>query len=328
VKTEQTEKYSQNLIIMTKAVLFTTMFILSVVGLFAQQQLGNPGFENWEDEGVGRDEPVKWSGIKTSDNSTINSVAPVNWDKSTTAHSGSFSLKVENASTITGAVATGSMTSGRFHATFNPQDGYVYSDFSNSKWNTPFTDRPDSVVVWVQYQPANNDTLQAKFLLHVDSCSIAVLPKWSNNVIAMAQITLTGTHNNWVRLSAPFVYSSNAKPEYILAILTAGAGLNAQAGSVALYDDVELIYNPVSIDESQNKELNVFYAEGKIHFKDFSPSDLGADIQIYDLSGRKVFEQKIDGPEIDISALNITKGIYIISVSNEGAQAVKKLVIY
>jgi hypothetical protein len=320
--------YELNQIMMIRNLLFSIIFTFSTTGLLAQQQLPNPGFENWENVNVGKDEPVSWSAIKTSDNASVSNAAPVNWDKSTTAHSGNFSLKLENLSTIIGAVATGGMTNGRFHTTFNPAAGYVYSDFSNNRWNTPFTGRPDSVVVWVQYQPQGNDTLQAKFLLHVDSCSIGIQPQWSQNVIALAKITLTGTHSNWVRLSAPFVYNSSANPEYILAMLTSGAGLQAVAGSVAWYDDVELIYNPVSIKESEKKELDVFYSDGQIRFRNFSRDYLGADIQIYDLSGRKIYAQKIDGAEINLSSANITKGVYIISVINNGSQAVKKLVIY
>jgi hypothetical protein len=100
------------------------------------------------------------------------------------------------------------------------------------------------------------------------------------------------------------------------------------AGSIALYDDVQLIYNPVSIKKSVKKELDVYYSGGKIRFRDFSPDYLGADIQIFDLAGREVYAQKIENSTINLSCTNITKGIYIISVTNHGTQAVKKLVIY
>ena len=313
---------------MKQNLLITAIFLFTTMGLFAQKQLSNASFENWENVSVGKDEPEHWSSIKTSDNSTVNNAAPVNWDKSTTAHTGSYSIELTNVTTIIGAVATGGITNGRFHTTFNPTEGYVYSDFSSPKWNTPFTDRPDSVVVWVQYTPSGNDTLSARFILHKDSCSIDVLPKWSANVIADAEINYTGTTNGWVRLSAPFVYTSNDQPEYILAMLTSGAGLNAVAGSVALYDDVELIYNPVSIKENKKARLDIYYAEGQIRFRNFSNDFIGANLSIYDISGRKLLSEKIEGPNIQLNPQLIARGMYIIAVDKGETPLVKKLTIY
>ena len=313
---------------MKKILLITTLFVFSNLSLFAQKQLPNASFEDWENVSVGKDEPEHWSSIKTSDNSTVNNAAPVNWDKSTTAHSGSYSIKLTNVTTIIGAVATGGITNGRFHATFNPSEGYVYSDFASSRWNTPFTERPDSVVVWVQYTPNGNDTLSARFILHKDSCSIDVLPQWSSNVIADAEIKYTGTTSGWVRLSAPFVYTSNNQPEYILAMLTSGAGLNAIAGSVALYDDVELIYNPISIEESEKAKFDIYYAGGQIRFRSFSNEYLGAQLNIYDISGRKVLSKKINGANIQLNSQITAKGMYIISITKKERTLVKKLIIY
>ena len=314
--------------IMKKPFLVATIFAFAIMNLYSQKQLPNASFEDWENVSVGKDEPEHWSSIKTSDNSTVNNAAPVNWDKSTTAHSGSYSIKLTNVTTIIGAVATGGITNGRFHATFNPSEGYVYSDFSSPKWNTPFTDRPDSVVVWIQYTPSGNDTLSARFILHKDSCSIDVLPQWSSNIIAEAEIKYTGTTTGWVRLSAPFVYTSNNQPEYILAMLTAGAGLNAIAGSVALYDDVELIYNPISIKENEKAKLDIYYAEGQILFRNFSAKYLGADLSIYDISGRKLLSQKIEGPKVQLNTQIIAKGIYIVAVTKGETPLIKKLIVY
>mgnify|MGYP001554473288 CR=1 FL=1 len=63
--------------------------LLTVHSLYAQQQFDNPGFEEWDDAGTVIDEPVNWSSIKTGDGGTIiNDAAPVVWEQSTDAHSG------------------------------------------------------------------------------------------------------------------------------------------------------------------------------------------------------------------------------------------------
>ncbi len=309
------------------------LLVISVVIAFnfsanAQgKQLPNSGFENWEDVSVGQDEPVKWSTIKTSDNSAVNAAAPVNWEKSDTAHSGNYSVKVFNLSTIVGAVATGSVTNGRFHATFNPSEGFVYSDFSSDKWNEPFTSRPDSVVVWVKYYPVSTDTLQAKFVLHKDSCTIKITPDLWKNVVGYAEINITGTHDQWLRVSVPFEYYSDDKPQYFLAMLTAGAGLNAFAGSRAFYDDLQLIYNPQSVNNAKMNNLDVYYANGNLVFKDIPKKLLNSEVSVSDISGRVVYKGIINGSTVNLSGLSLHQGIYVVSALSAEGSYVKKLLI-
>ncbi len=309
------------------------LLVISVVIAFnlsanAQgKQLPNSGFENWEDVSVGQDEPVKWSSIKTSDNPTVNAVAPVNWGRSDTAHTGNYSVRLYNLASIVGAVATGSITNGRFHTTFNPQEGFVYSDFTDDAWNEPFTKRPDSVVVWVQYYPVGNDTLQAKFLLHKDSCRIGLTPDVEDKVVGFAQINLTGMHDTWVRVSAPIDYKSDDDPDYFLSVLTAGAGHNAVAGSMALYDDVTLIYGPQSVNNANINNLDVYYANGNLVFKDVPNKLMNSEVSVSDISGRVVYKGIINGSTINLSGLSLHQGIYVVSALSSEGSYVKKLLI-
>jgi len=315
---------------MKKLLLFSFVVVFFSTNVNAQrgQQLTNAGFEDWENVNVGQDEPVHWSSIKTSDNNTVNPVAPVNWAKSDTAHSGNYSLRLFNVSSIIGAVATGSMTNGRFHTTFNPEEGLAYSDFSDARWNTPFTKRPDSVAVWIKYYPVGSDTLQAKFLLHKDSCTIGVRPDVQQNVIAYAQINVVGEHDNWTRVAVPFVYSSEENPQYILTILTSGAGLHSLPNSMALYDDVELIYNPSSVIDNQVEGLNVYYADGVLHIKNLPANSKGAFVEVVDLSGRVMVKKALTGNHVNISDVSLHRGIYLVSVVSSNHRYTKKLFVH
>ncbi len=226
-----------------KKLLFTFVALALLNAAFSQQP-ENPGFETWENVGLNEDEPVDWSSIKTSDNSTLNGFAPYVWEKSTDSHSGTYSVKLFNVSTW-GIVATGTITNGRVHSDLNPDNAYVYTDVNDNHWNTPLTKKPDSVVVWARFNKQGNDTAALKALLHTGSAHIPD-PTYTNWV-SIAQINIPNQTNTWTRFSAPFTYLNGDTPEYILFVLSAG-GASSTEGSEVWFDDVELIYNPVVLD--------------------------------------------------------------------------------
>lgn len=207
-------------------------------------QAENPGFELWEDVGLNTDEPVDWSSIKTSDDSFINGLAPYVWDKSTDAHSGNYSVKLFSAP-ILSIVAAGAITNGRVHANINPDLGYMYTDINDSRWNTPFAGKPDSIAVWLKYLPQGADTAQVKVILHTGTAKIP--DPTMNNWVGSAFINVPETTNGWMRFSAPIDYLNNTEPEYVLFVVST-AGTIATEGTIAYYDDFEFIYNPPKLD--------------------------------------------------------------------------------
>jgi hypothetical protein len=212
--------------------------------LFSQQP-ENPGFEFWENVGLNVPEPVNWSSIKTSDNSTLNGLAPYVWDQSTDAHSGNYSVKLYCAPASFGIIAAGVITNGRIHSDINPGNAYAYTDVNDPQWHTPFTHHPDSVVVWAKYTSVGGDVAQVKALLHTGFAKIPDVNQ--TNWIAMAEIDISSSVADWTRFSAPFNYFNNNTPEYILFVLNS-AGTDAHEGSVAYFDDLELIYNEPELD--------------------------------------------------------------------------------
>ena len=228
---------------MTTKFILTFLSFIITISLFSQQQPENPGFENWEDVGLNEDEPVDWSSIKTADQ--LGGFAPYVWAKSTDAHTGSYSVKLYNENAFGGIVAAGTLTNGRVHADFNPDNGYVFTNTSDSQWNTPLTQKPDSVVIWAKFSPLGGDTAAVKALLHTGFAKIPD-PTFSN-WISLAQINIPDETTTWTRFSAPFNYFNSTTPEYVLFVLSAG-GAVATVGSTAYFDDIELIYNPLVLD--------------------------------------------------------------------------------
>jgi hypothetical protein len=254
---------------MMKKILSVLFSIAISISAYSQQQPENAGFENWETiSGLTTQEPVDWSSIKTSDNSGINPLAPYVWDKSTDSHSGIYSVKLENKNTFVGIVAAGLMTNGRVHAEITG-NGWVFTDINNSQWNTPLTQKPDSIVVWAKFTSVSGDVAQARALLHTGSAKTPDAAQ--TNWIATAQIDIPTSVSTWTRFSAPFTYLNSNTPQYILIVLNS-AGFTAHVGSVAYFDDVELIYNEPELD------LTVFlqgpYLDNNLMSTDLNPEFL------------------------------------------------------
>ena len=210
---------------------------------FGQNKIENPGFEIWEDAGSSVHEPVDWNSIQTSDaDFMIRNFAPVVLDRSTDAYQGKYSVKLFNKSAA-GTVDPGLTTNGRIHAVMDREKGYIYTDIADSRWNTPFIARTDSILGWYKCFPKEGDNGKVEVVIHTGMASISENNS-KKNWIGTTQFLLPSSEvSSWTRFSAPFNYLNSDKPEYILIILTSGNGLNTVDGSEAYFDALELIFN-------------------------------------------------------------------------------------
>lgn len=246
---------------MKKTLLFTACMFVTAIG-FSQTQFENPSFETWEAVGNPEEEPTEYSSLKTAD--ALAGLAPqVLWQTST-AHTGSYAARLEVAAFNIGCFCNpnGIMTNGRVHAELTAANGYVFTDPADAQWNTPFTDRPDSLVGWIQYDPQNGDVGKVEVLLH-DNTAEGKLPVAAGPApahwVGKARYDITSASASWVRFSVPFVYFNNNSPDYILLVATPGDSTIAEAASELLIDDVELIYNPnlVSVTPPATQNIDV-----------------------------------------------------------------------
>lgn len=309
--------------------IFTLLFLLVFFfnALIAQQQIQNPGFEQWEDVGLPLEEPVDWSSIKTSDNLQLNGFAPVVWGQSTDAHSGNYSIYLFNDyNTLINDWATGTITNGRIHSEINTEDAYSFTDTNDERWHSVLTDRPDSVVGWFKCNPGDGDFGTVKVLLHT---GYAQLPGVETNHIAIAYYELPGEEiSEWTRFSVPFVYTSSENPEYYLAMLTSGNGLDAIGASTVLFDDLKFIYNPSDVDELSETKLEVTVVNGFLHFSIEENNKQKYELTLVDLNGRVVLNENIySGENSSINVSNLESGLYIATAVNKDKKLVKKVLI-
>jgi hypothetical protein len=300
------------------------LFIFSASG---QQQIENPGFELWENAGTVKDEPVDWSTIKTCDEPSIANAAPVTFDMSTDAHSGNYALKLYNVY-VFGLSATGAICNGRFHAEFNLDSSYSYTDAADPRWNTAFTSKPDSLVGWFKYFPQENDAAQFKAILHVGECKLpenGTLPNWVG--MAVYKTPSGVTYDNWTRFSVPFTYYNNNTPEHVLLVLNSGDSTNSVPDSYLLVDDLEFKYSSSGIGEPA-RETDFLACDGKkITIKLRKEEEyLDGNFALIDLTGQEVFSKIIDNIQFSLPP-SLPAGIYVALLDGKNQRFVQKVMI-
>jgi hypothetical protein len=294
----------------------------------AAQQIENASFEEWEDAGTVQEEPVNWSSLKTTDNTLVNSKAPVVWQRSDDAHTGLSSVKLLNTETL-GIIATGLVTNGRVHGTFVTTEGYVYTVPEDEKWHTSFTYRPDSLVGWFKFYPQPGDSCVVTCVVHVGE---GTLPEGDTqeNMVGKAEFKSNGeTVEEWTRFSVPFNYYNSNNPEYILITLNGGNKLNSTADSYALYDDLELIYNNSSIDETAIETDAIYVYDKVIHLEKLDDNELkGAVLNVFNLNGQKIVETEVTSSNISIGENIVYDGIYVIMLNTAKNIYTRKVYIH
>jgi len=250
------------------------------IGASAQVQLENPGFETWDNVSSDTREPEQWGSIKTGGG---NASTPSGYviDRSTTVRpgtSGTYSVVAETKTllaVIFNVDVNGILTNGRVEApTTSPSDGYNRTKPDDEQFKTSFTDYPDTLVAWVNYQPVGNDNGRLQCIVHnvvgtgLNAGDMGSLPETGssqgNNTaqsIAKAEIDLTANTNGWTRLAIPFNYLNGNVPAYILVTATAsvvpGGG---EPGSKLYVDDLGLIYNITPVLSSSTVDVSPFTA--------------------------------------------------------------------
>ena len=298
------------------------IFALLIINGTLSQQLENSGFEQWENVGTGEEEPLSWSSTKTSDNSSLNGLAPQVISRSTDAHTGSYAAKLVNTNVpFVNIVANGILTNGIIHTTTNPQDSYVYTDVNSSDHSQPFTSFPDSIVGWYKYAPQGNDVGNIQVLLHGSYGQLPV--DASTSIIALAEFDFSAS-SNWTRFSTPFIYYPTINnPAYILCNISAGDSTQAVANSELKIDDLELIYNTTKIPDESTNSINVTYLNDHLQFSNVVNE---INYAIYNLQGQLMNIGKIDRYNRNVS-ITLESGIYFISIqSKDHHQSIKILV--
>ncbi|MFN5653683.1 MAG: hypothetical protein ACK465_08680, partial [Flavobacteriia bacterium] len=231
-------------------------FLLLLSLPFRAQQIGNAGFENWDNLGSNQEEPTNWSSFKTATGSFA-AFASKQVERSSTVRSGasgSYSARIWSKSTL-GIMANGVLTTGRMNmgsSSLSSPDNYNYTVLNDAAFSESLTLAPDSIVFWARYSAAASEKAGMHAIIHDQFAVQDPLNATSTPyVVAESDLQFSPTNNQWVRYSVPFVYTVNTGlvPKFILLTFTTnhipGGG---SANDEVLIDDVQLIYNVVGVD--------------------------------------------------------------------------------
>jgi hypothetical protein len=300
--------------------------------MFAQHYVENGGFENWENEGTSNVEPVEWNSFKTADGD-LNNFAPSDpvATKTTDAHSGNFAVSIETVQGPFGIVVNGNLTCGRVHmgsTTATDQSNHNHTVTGDSDFSQAITNTPDSLIAWIKYTAVGNDSALISSQVHDDyDFEFPENASSADHGIAYAQKTFATT-NEWTRVSMPYEYTglSSNDPAYVLINITSSAiPGGGQVGSTFIVDDVQLLYNELSIEE--NTEILPYkissIASGII--VDMKSYDMG-NVEVRDLTGKLIKKQVLNNMINHVSVDQPT-GIYLVTVSTEKGQIVEKVFI-
>lgn len=248
---------------------------------FAQMQPENSGFETWDNVTANDREPMQWNSIRTGGG---NASQPAGFviDRSTDTRPGSlgtYSVVAETKTlTVFGFInvdVNGILTNGKVEApTTEPTDGYNRTVPGEEAFKTSFTDYPDTLIAWVNYQPSGTDNGRVQCIVHningagTASGDMGALPEngnsQGNNVpqtIAKAEMDLTASTAGWSRLAIPFTYYNGNVPQYILLTATSSVAPGAgEPGSKLYIDDLGLIYNITPVLSSSTVDVSTFTA--------------------------------------------------------------------
>ncbi len=243
--------------------LFTLLvFSFLGTGLYAQYgpQFENRDFEQWttrDEQSVS--EPVHWHSGGTATGS-FSSFVSSQIEQSThprPGSSGTKSVKLYPES-VWGVTANGNLTNGRMNAgsmSATGAENYNYTQRSQSAFNTPINQLPDSLTVWVCFRSSSTSSrAQVKAVVHGDADYRLIAngtESPSDKHVATAALSFyrtapNGGSYNWRRLSIPF---QNTGPctdvRYILMTATTNETPGSGSTSDDLFvDDILLVYNP------------------------------------------------------------------------------------
>ena len=180
---------------------------------------------------------------------------------------------------LMGVRANGNCTNGQINAgstaADNAASNYNFSDPQNAGFNTPFNGRPDSLVFWAKYLPADRDASNAVNKARMNTVVTTnaryqdpeATDTYKDVKIGMATLDYYAAPDfGWQRIAVPFTYAvqtANKQPAYILMTFSTNC-LPGGGSSYSTGDNLNKtnVLDSVYIDDVQvlfNRQLAAFY---------------------------------------------------------------------
>lgn len=294
-----------------KQLLLLTTAMIALSG--SAQQIPNGDMETWTISGS-----LSPDGEFLTDWSTVNNsvpdaqawlLSPTCLQESTDIHGGSHAVHLTTVAAplpgfpnVNGIITNGDIN----ETTYAVENGIA------------FTARPDSLVGYFKAIPVGTDFATIEF----------VLKDGNEDTLGWARFEAPNALvSNYTRFSVPVVYTSTATPTTAVALLSASDGFNSVIGSQLWVDDLELVYNPVGIEELDATNSSAWYNGRSIELNLTKVKSKIVNVTVIDLTGKIVYSDMHAGGDKHIIPVSVSNGLYFVKISNGTQAHTLKLVI-
>lgn len=291
------------------------LFGLFLSSLVINAQVPNPGFENINPNGSIKN----WGDLILMAFAIDSNGVPLDtfildqafYFSSNDAHSGSKALEMRNGYWT----VSGDKIAGRAKLSANDTD---YTFFSSP---VGIGQVPQNFSFYYKFLPANNDTAYA-WLRLTDS---------SSNIVAEAEIFISGNHPVYSLISTPIIYSGTiaSTPAFMeMGFTTAKPYSEANYGTRLVIDDVSLSYITTGMDkESFSNSIQSFPNPAEKYLILKTGTDLNTynlSISITDIEGRQIknFNYRPEKNSIKVDIEPLPSGVYFLKLET-GTQVYK-----
>ncbi len=284
--------------------IFTLLFTGLSTCALAQEQLSNPGFENWTltKPAYNYYAPNDWmNGTACASINGGEEQCTFALQRVTDAHSGNYAVAMYNKEEINGSVS--------------------YMSFGNmgvgEGLNGPdFTGRPESFSFYYKYATDDNQQMNIKVILYAGDIS-------SPEVVGVGtgEYSITSSASEYTLAETTIAYASDATPDKIV-ITVNYEGTPSTAYDTLKLDDFTFKYATTSTTDNKFNEESL-----KISVVDkyLTTSKAVSGVRVIDLSGNTVTSFDKEGSEFNVSVLN--SGMYIMVGNVNGQPFKRRLVI-
>jgi len=291
----------------------------SIGNVIAQGQIGNGNMESWELINTSDSEPSNWNSFLTA-GGAWNTFAANQVESSTDVRpgtTGAKSARIWSTSTtipfVGTVIANGNLTLGKINmgsTTPTNANNYNASITAEASYSETLTDTPDSIVFWANFTPnGHSQNARMKATLHTNNDYRDPEDAASTGYVVATAVKNYPATAGWKRISTPFVYSGTGTNTHILVTFTTNETPGGGAGDdIILIDDVELIYNPASINENEYNSVSLFLNNESNKLNFVVGSDVQGEYSVYNVSGVNIQNGMISKSV----NFDLPSGVYIV----------------
>ena len=287
---------------MKQTLLFGILFTFLFTGVFAQQQVPNGDFENWETHALGFDFPTGWD----TPNTDLYPADTLNVRLSNDAAHGSFSALLETILVASVFVTPGALTLGDFLVDYA-------TNTATFEGGIPFTDRPLALKGSIKNYPAANDSSMVTVLFTKYSTT-----KGQRDTIGFGTKSFSETLDNWTNFSIPIYFADTVSIPDTMNIIVISSNITLPINGGHMFIDNLAFEYPAGIADIGNTvETNLFPnpASNNITFR--FGEDLNAELNVYGSDGQLMLRAAVKGEELSIDVSNYVSGTYYFALIEE-----------